>query len=54
MGIIFPIKNIDEKLWQEFKRILFDELDPDTMKSISANKKIKQLIEEYVKKKSQK
>ncbi len=45
------IRNLDTETWNKFRKILIDEIDPRTGHSYSANQKMKELIEEYVKKK---
>jgi hypothetical protein len=49
--MIFPVRNINEKIWTKFKKFCLDEIDPETGKSISANAKLKQMIENFVKEK---
>ncbi|GBC62503.1 hypothetical protein DENIS_3475 [Desulfonema ishimotonii] len=44
----FSIRDMDSELWQTFRKLLFDEIDPATGRPISANKKVKQLVQEYV------
>jgi hypothetical protein len=44
----FTIRKIEYATWVKFKRFLCDAIDDETGKAVSANKKIKEFIEGYV------